>query len=107
MSKISPAIAFCLLLSGAAFAQHSSTDHGAMGGMDKALMDSMTRMNNDMPRDTAGSVDADFVKMMIPHHQAAVDMAEVELAKGKDSEIRKLAEDIIAAQKKEIAQMNA
>ncbi|HTQ83307.1 MAG TPA: DUF305 domain-containing protein [Pseudolabrys sp.] len=69
------------------------------------LVDSMTRMNNDMPKESAGSVDADFVKMMIPHHQAAVDMAKVELAKGKDPTLRKLAEDIIAAQEKEIALM--
>jgi uncharacterized protein (DUF305 family) len=45
--------------------------------------------------------------MMIPHHQAAVDMAQAELKYGKDPEIRKLSQDIIAAQNKEIAQMQA
>ncbi len=106
MSKTPLALAFYFLLAGAVFAQQSGMDHGAISGMDKGLVDSMTRMNKDMPMSSAGSVDADFVRMMIPHHQAAVDMAEVELAKGKDPELRKLASDIIVAQKKEIAQMN-
>jgi len=45
--------------------------------------------------------------MMIPHHQGAIDMAEVELKYGKDPALRKMAEDIIAAQKKEIEDFKA
>jgi uncharacterized protein (DUF305 family) len=52
-----------------------------------------------------GETDADFVAHMIPHHQGAVDQAEVELRYGEDPEMRALAKNIIKAQKKEIAIM--
>ena len=44
---------------------------------------------------------------MIPHHQDAIDMAEIELQYGKGPEIRKLAEAVIEAPEPEIAEMNA
>jgi uncharacterized protein (DUF305 family) len=44
---------------------------------------------------------------MIPHHQAAIDMAKVQLEHGKDPEIRKLSEEIIKAQESEIKQLEA
>jgi uncharacterized protein (DUF305 family) len=44
---------------------------------------------------------------MIPHHQGAVDMAKVELAFGKDPEMRKLAENIVSSRQKEIEFMEA
>jgi uncharacterized protein (DUF305 family) len=52
-----------------------------------------------------GDTDADFVAHMIPHHQGAVDQAEVELKYGGDPQMRALAKNIIKAQKKEIAFM--
>jgi uncharacterized protein (DUF305 family) len=52
-----------------------------------------------------GDADKDFLAAMIPHHQGAVDMAEVVLQHGKSLKIRKLAQEIITMQKKEIAEM--
>jgi len=63
------------------------------------------KMHEAMMVEPTGNIDVDFVRGMIPHHQGAIDMAEIELKQGKDPEIRKLAQGIIAAQKKEIAQM--
>ena len=69
--------------------------------------DPMVKMHkNMMAVKPSGNVDIDFVKGMIPHHQAAIDMAKIELEKGKDPLIRKMAEDIIKAQKQEIKMMN-
>lgn len=54
-----------------------------------------------------GDADVDFLAMMIPHHQGAVDMARLVLIHGKDPLVRKLAEEIIASQTDEIAAMQA
>jgi uncharacterized protein (DUF305 family) len=62
-------------------------------------------MHKDMAVQLTGNPDVDFVRGMIPHHQGAVDMAEIVLKHGKDPQIRKLARDIIKAQKAEIAMM--
>jgi len=79
--------------------------HGGMA-MDE-YMGAMNRMQMGMKMQSSGDADVDFARMMIPHHQAAIDMAKSELKYGKDPEVRKLAEDIIVAQEKEIAQMKA
>ena len=54
---------------------------------------------------TATPFDRRFLEMMIPHHQGALAMANVEKAKGGDPELKQLAHDIAAAQKREIAEM--
>lgn len=54
-----------------------------------------------------GQADTDFAMMMVGHHQGAIDMAKAELASGKDAEMRKMAKKVIAAQTKEIAQLEA
>jgi uncharacterized protein (DUF305 family) len=63
------------------------------------------KMMKDMAVPLTGDTDRDFVAGMIPHHAGAIDMAEIELKDGKDPAMKKLARDIIAAQKKEIALM--
>jgi uncharacterized protein (DUF305 family) len=52
-----------------------------------------------------GDPDHDFAAMMIPHHQAAIDMAKVELLYGKDPVLRRLAQEIIVTQEQEIEVM--
>lgn len=74
---------------------------------DKAFMASMQTMMRDMHAQPTGDADKDFVNMMLPHHQGAVDMAKVELQYGKDPMLRDLATAVIAAQEKEIAMMKA
>ena len=52
-----------------------------------------------------GDNDVDFVRLMLPHHQAAIDMAMTQLAYGKDPQMRRLAQEIIADQQSEIELM--
>jgi uncharacterized protein (DUF305 family) len=54
---------------------------------------------------TAMAFDAAFMRMMIPHHQGAVTMANAELKRGKDPALTALAKNIVAAQQREIRQM--
>ncbi len=65
------------------------------------------KMHKDMNIEFSGNSDVDFFKGMIPHHQGAIDMAKVVLKHGKDLETKKMAQEIIAAQEKEIAFMKA
>lgn len=53
----------------------------------------------------SGDSDEDFVALMLPHHQAAIDMAKAELINGKDPQIRRLAQEIITDQQSEIQLM--
>jgi Domain of unknown function (DUF305) len=81
-------------------------DMKAMKDMPKNIYDSaMEKMHNDMMVKPTGNADIDFVNGMIPHHQGAIDMAKLVARKGTDPEIKKLAETIIEAQKKEISTM--
>lgn len=81
-----------------AFANHSTNEMDAFKeANDQMMKDIMTPMS--------GNPDKDFVMMMMPHHQGAIDMANIELKYGKDKKLRAMAQMIIDAQKKEIAEM--
>ncbi len=105
-------ILLCVLLAGmplplARAAEMTMTaPDGAGSAADRAMMSGMRSMQQAMDRaPVTGDPDHDFVSMMMPHHQGAIDMAEVELRYGRDPGLRRLARNVIAAQKHEIATM--
>jgi uncharacterized protein (DUF305 family) len=60
-----------------------------------------------MSHPATGTPDQQFVEMMMPHHQGAIDMAHVELQYGKDPTLRRMANSIITSQAKEIKEMRS
>ncbi len=65
----------------------------------------MDRMMAGMDAPASGDVDHDFVTMMEPHHQGAIDMAVAELRYGRNEQLRRIAQEIIIDQQQEIAAM--
>jgi uncharacterized protein (DUF305 family) len=65
----------------------------------------MNKMMADMTIKPTGDVDRDFVAMMIPHHQGAINMAQAELKYGHNELLRRLARQIIVNQRQEITVM--
>ncbi|MBS3651594.1 DUF305 domain-containing protein [Pseudaminobacter sp. 19-2017] len=79
-----------------------------MDEVQKANMQAMMKMDGPMMRAMLiKDPDLAFNCGMIAHHQGAIAMAEVELKMGKDEKSRHMAQMIIEAQKKEIAEMTA
>src|SRR5438034_5193954 len=67
-----------------------------------AAMDRMMTAMNITP---SGDIDADFVAMMVPHHQGAIDMAIAQLRYGRNEQLKRLAQEIIVTQRDEIVAM--
>jgi Domain of unknown function (DUF305) len=65
----------------------------------------MAKMMTAMDIKPSGDVDADFVAMMVPHHQGAIDMALAQLRYGRNEQLRRLAQEIIVTQQQEIVAM--
>jgi uncharacterized protein (DUF305 family) len=70
-----------------------------------ALDEGNDRMHRAMAVAPSGDIDRDFAAGMLAHHEGAVEMARVELRYGRDPALRRLAEEIIAAQEQEIRLM--
>jgi uncharacterized protein (DUF305 family) len=89
--------------------QHTSHSHESMPADApywEGLMESMTRMHAAMSSTRpSANADTDFVALMLPHHQAAIDMAKIELTFGKDEQLRRLAQEIVTDQESEIQLM--
>ena len=72
-----------------------------------ALQASIHKMHAEMisakPSDNG---DVDFVTLMLPHHQAAVEMAKTQLLYGTDPQMRRLAQEIVTEQQSEIEVMH-
>jgi uncharacterized protein (DUF305 family) len=65
----------------------------------------MNKMMADMTTKPTGDVDRDFVAMMVPHHQGAIDMAKAELKYGRNEQLRRIAQEIVVTQQQEIPAM--
>ena len=112
MKTLSTILAVTLLalpLTARAEDPHVMHDMKAMGAetsdASKAFAEVNAKMHKDMTMAFTGNPDVDFAQGMIPHHQGAINMANVVLKYGKDPEMKKLAEEIIKAQDTEIAFM--
>lgn len=113
-----------LAVSASAVAAHADAEHAGLHmdmpapapGSDPAALEAeqpflnensaaMDKMMADMAAPPTGDIDADFVAMMIPHHQGAIDMALLQLKYGANPRLKNLAQEIIITQQQEIRAM--
>jgi hypothetical protein len=101
-------VALALMFAPQSFAQGNTTPTGdaVATAYRQEMTESMQKMHHVMSPDLmTGDPDIDFLRMMLPHHQGAVDMARVELKYGKSEKLKELARKIVSTQEEEILQM--
>jgi hypothetical protein len=84
---------------------HGQPSSASAAPSTRAFEEANAKMHRDMAISFTGNADVDFVRGMIPHHQGAIDMARVVLQHGTNEQTKKWANEIIAAQEREIAEM--
>lgn len=85
---------------------HSHSREASVNPDWSELLGSMEKMHVSMGSvQASGDSDVDFVRLMLPHHQAAIDMARTQLLYGNDPKMRRLAQEIITDQESEIQLM--
>ena len=115
MSAISRSIKRSALVAAASLAAFCATPAAfsagpAGNGADEAQFlaendQAMTKMMEGMSVKPTGDIDRDFVAMMVPHHQGAIDMAQAELRYGHNEQLRRIAQEIVVEQQQEIIAM--
>lgn len=80
---------------------------GSLDEFHRGLQAVMLQMGAAMCVTPSADPDRDFAQAMIPHHQGAVEMAQLELLYGQDPRLRRLAQGIVVEQSQEIAVIHA
>jgi len=103
-----PSVFFCALaIQAMQHDSHLQMPNESTGDPDwSELTSSMERMHVAMAAiGPSGATVVDFVRLMLPHHQAAIEMAKTQLLYGKDPQMRRLAQEILTDQQSEIQLM--
>jgi uncharacterized protein (DUF305 family) len=79
-------------------ASQSASDSQAWSDLQRSMLAMHGAMSSIQ---STGNDDEDFARLMLPHHQAALDMAKAELVHGQDPQMRRLAQEITADQQSE------
>ena len=82
--------------------QAQSSDEQAFISLNNVAM---SKMMEGMAIQPSGDIDRDFVALMTPHHQGAIDMAKAELRYGHNEQLRRIAQEIVVEQQQQITAM--